>query len=27
MAFMLFGIILILSQIQNRVGEKLVFYG
>jgi ABC-type sugar transport system permease subunit len=27
MAFLLFGIILILSQIQNRVGEKLVFYG
>ncbi len=27
MAFILFGIILILSQIQNRVGEKLVFYG
>lgn len=27
MAFILFGIIWILSQIQNRVGEKLVFYG
>jgi multiple sugar transport system permease protein len=27
MAFILFGIILTLSQIQNRVGEKLVFYG
>ena len=27
MAFLLFGIILILSQIQNRVGERLVFYG
>jgi multiple sugar transport system permease protein len=27
MAFILFGVILILSQIQNRVGEKLVFYG
>lgn len=27
MAFILFGIILLLSQIQNRVGEKLVFYG
>jgi ABC-type sugar transport system permease subunit len=27
MAFILFGIILILSQVQNRVGEKLVFYG
>ena len=27
MAFILFGIILVLSQIQNRVGEKLVFYG
>ena len=27
MAFILFGIILILSQIQNRIGEKLVFYG
>ena len=27
MAFLLFGIILILSQIQNRIGEKLVFYG
>ncbi len=27
MAFILFGIILILSQIQNRVGERLVFYG
>ena len=27
MAFILFGIILVLSQIQNRVGERLVFYG
>ena len=27
MAFILFGIILILSRIQSRVGEKLVFYG
>jgi len=27
MAFILFGIILVLSQIQNRIGEKLVFYG
>jgi multiple sugar transport system permease protein len=27
MAFILFGIILILSQIQNRVGERMVFYG
>jgi multiple sugar transport system permease protein len=27
MAFILFGIILILSQIQNRIGERLVFYG
>jgi multiple sugar transport system permease protein len=27
MAFILFGIILTLSQIQNRIGEKLVFYG
>lgn len=27
MAFILFGIILLLSQIQNRIGEKLVFYG
>jgi multiple sugar transport system permease protein len=27
MAFILFGIILTLSQIQRRVGEKLVFYG
>jgi multiple sugar transport system permease protein len=27
MAFILFGIILVLSQIQSRVGEKLVFYG
>jgi ABC-type sugar transport system permease subunit len=27
MAFVLFGIILVLSQIQNRIGEKLVFYG
>jgi len=27
MAFILFGIILLLSQIQNRVGEKMVFYG
>jgi multiple sugar transport system permease protein len=27
MAFVLFGIILVLSQIQNRVGERLVFYG
>jgi multiple sugar transport system permease protein len=26
MAFILFGIILVLSQIQNRIGEKLVFY-
>jgi multiple sugar transport system permease protein len=27
MAFILFGVILILSQIQNRIGEKMVFYG
>jgi ABC-type sugar transport system permease subunit len=27
MAFVLLGIILALTQIQNRVGEKLVFYG
>jgi len=27
MSFILFGIILVLSQIQHRVGEKLVFYG
>jgi multiple sugar transport system permease protein len=27
MSFILFGIILALSQIQNRIGEKLVFYG
>jgi len=27
MSFILFGVILALSQIQNRVGEKLVFYG
>lgn len=27
MAFVLFGIILILSQIQNRIGERMVFYG
>jgi multiple sugar transport system permease protein len=27
MAFILFGIILVISQIQNRIGEKLVFYG
>jgi ABC-type sugar transport system permease subunit len=27
MAFILFGVILALSQIQNRIGEKLVFYG
>jgi multiple sugar transport system permease protein len=27
MAFVLFGVILLLSQIQNRLGEKLVFYG
>jgi multiple sugar transport system permease protein len=27
MAFVLFAVILILSQIQNRIGEKLVFYG
>ena len=27
MAFILFGIILVLSQIQNRIGDKLVFYG
>jgi multiple sugar transport system permease protein len=27
MAFILFGIILILSQIQNRIGERMVFYG
>lgn len=27
MAFVLFGIILVLSQIQNRVGERMVFYG
>jgi ABC-type sugar transport system permease subunit len=27
MSFILFGIILILSQVQNRIGEKLVFYG
>ena len=26
MAFILFGVILALSQIQNRIGEKLVFY-
>ena len=27
MAFILFGIIFALSRIQNRIGEKLVFYG
>jgi multiple sugar transport system permease protein len=27
MAFILFGIIMVISQIQNRIGEKLVFYG
>jgi ABC-type sugar transport system permease subunit len=27
MSFVLFGIILTLSQIQRRVGERLVFYG
>jgi ABC-type sugar transport system permease subunit len=27
MAFVLFGVILVLSQIQNRIGERLVFYG
>jgi multiple sugar transport system permease protein len=27
MAFILFGVILLLTQIQNRIGEKLVFYG
>jgi ABC-type sugar transport system permease subunit len=27
MSFILFGIIFALSQIQNRIGEKLVFYG
>lgn len=27
MSFILFGIILAMSQIQNRIGEKLVFYG
>ena len=27
MAFILFGIILTLSQIQRRVGERMVFYG
>ncbi|MBN1661778.1 MAG: sugar ABC transporter permease [Anaerolineae bacterium] len=27
MAFILFGVIFALSQIQNRIGEKLVFYG
>jgi ABC-type sugar transport system permease subunit len=27
MAFILFGVILALSQVQNRIGEKLVFYG
>jgi ABC-type sugar transport system permease subunit len=27
MAFILFAIILVLSQIQNRIGERLVFYG
>jgi multiple sugar transport system permease protein len=27
MAFILFGIIWLLSQVQNRIGEKLVFYG
>jgi ABC-type sugar transport system permease subunit len=27
MAFILFGIILAISQIQNRIGDKLVFYG
>ena len=27
MAFILFGIILAMSQIQNRIGDKLVFYG
>jgi multiple sugar transport system permease protein len=27
MSFILFGVILVLSQVQNRIGEKLVFYG
>ena len=27
MAFILFGVILAISQIQNRIGEKMVFYG
>ncbi len=27
MAFILFAVILLLSQIQNRIGERLVFYG
>jgi ABC-type sugar transport system permease subunit len=27
MSFVLFGIILTLSQIQRRIGERLVFYG
>jgi multiple sugar transport system permease protein len=27
MAFILFGVILALSSIQRRVGERLVFYG
>jgi len=27
MAFVLLGIILMLTQVQNRIGEKLVFYG
>jgi ABC-type sugar transport system permease subunit len=27
MAFILFGIILLISQVQNRIGEELVFYG
>ncbi len=27
MAFVLFGVILVMSQIQNRIGEKMVFYG
>ncbi len=27
MAFILFAVIVIISQIQNRIGEKLVFYG
>jgi ABC-type sugar transport system permease subunit len=27
MSFVLFGIILTLSQIQRRIGERVVFYG